>query len=238
MSDPGDRRRPVTDLTRSIAVEIHWLPKAGDLEYSEFDKYDSGSAEKEAREVPGPHSEPWFNVLAMHEPGTMASLDQVLADRQLGFRVRGTVLDLGAGIVAKLDAYLTREPAARTIVHGDLRIDNILFAPGGEACWLVARSSAPAQVEHGRRLPFRREQEPLDGLPQDARHPFRRDDGFAAADAPDQHQGGADVLDFLVGNPHHPPLGGLLPFVVQHDDARPGHAQLAEELPACAHDGI
>lgn len=46
-------------------------------------------------------------------------------------------LDLGAGIIDRLDAYLTRVPAARTIVHGDLRIDNILFAPDGDRCWLV-----------------------------------------------------------------------------------------------------
>ena len=47
------------------------------------------------------------------------------------------VLDLGAGIVDRLDAYLARQAAARTIVHGDLRIDNILFAPDGNRCWLV-----------------------------------------------------------------------------------------------------
>ncbi len=52
-------------------------------------------------------------------------------------RLAPELLDVGAGMVAKLDAYLTREPAARTIVHGDLRIDNILFAADGEACWLV-----------------------------------------------------------------------------------------------------
>jgi hypothetical protein len=61
----------------------------------------------------------------------------------LGFRERYAerlspeVLDIGAGIVDRLDAYLTREPAVRTLVHGDLRIDNILFAPDGSACWLV-----------------------------------------------------------------------------------------------------
>jgi fructosamine-3-kinase len=61
----------------------------------------------------------------------------------LGFRERYAarlapeILDVGAGIVAKLDAYLAREPAARTLVHGDLRIDNILFAQGGAHCWLV-----------------------------------------------------------------------------------------------------
>ncbi|MBB5705225.1 phosphotransferase family protein [Sphingopyxis panaciterrulae] len=61
----------------------------------------------------------------------------------LGFRERYAarlapeVLDLGAGLVERLDAWLTREPAARTIVHGDLRIDNILFAPDSARCWLV-----------------------------------------------------------------------------------------------------
>lgn len=52
-------------------------------------------------------------------------------------RLDPEVLDLGAGIVERLDAYLGRQTAARTIVHGDLRIDNILFAPDGESCWLV-----------------------------------------------------------------------------------------------------
>lgn len=52
-------------------------------------------------------------------------------------RLDTEVLDLGAGIAERLDAYLSRQTAARTIVHGDLRIDNILFAPDGESCWLV-----------------------------------------------------------------------------------------------------
>lgn len=52
-------------------------------------------------------------------------------------RLEPEALDLGAGIIERLDAYLTRQTAARTIVHGDLRIDNILFAPDGNRCWLV-----------------------------------------------------------------------------------------------------
>ncbi|WP_374524367.1 phosphotransferase family protein [Sphingopyxis sp.] len=52
-------------------------------------------------------------------------------------RLEPEVLDLGAGIVERLDAYLARQAAARTIVHGDLRIDNILFTPDGTRCWLV-----------------------------------------------------------------------------------------------------
>jgi Phosphotransferase enzyme family len=52
-------------------------------------------------------------------------------------RLAPELLDVGAGIVARLDRWLARVPAARTIVHGDLRIDNILFAPDGARCWLV-----------------------------------------------------------------------------------------------------
>lgn len=52
-------------------------------------------------------------------------------------RLDPAVLDLGAGIVARLDTWLARRPAARMLVHGDLRIDNILFAPDDTACWLV-----------------------------------------------------------------------------------------------------
>lgn len=52
-------------------------------------------------------------------------------------RLEPEVLDLGAGIVERLDAYLSRQTAAGTIVHGDLRIDNILFASDGGRCWLV-----------------------------------------------------------------------------------------------------
>ena len=59
------------------------------------------------------------------------------------FRVRyATRLDpaclaLGAELVEKLDAYLEREPSARSLQHGDLRVDNILFAPDSSACWVV-----------------------------------------------------------------------------------------------------
>lgn len=52
-------------------------------------------------------------------------------------RLAPDILDIGAGIIDRLDAYLARQTAARTTVHGDLRIDNILFAPDGESCWLV-----------------------------------------------------------------------------------------------------
>lgn len=52
-------------------------------------------------------------------------------------RLDGECLELGAGIVAKLDAYLERVPHARTLTHGDLRVDNILFAPDAKSCFVV-----------------------------------------------------------------------------------------------------
>lgn len=52
-------------------------------------------------------------------------------------RLAPALLDVGAAIVERLDAWLARAPAARTLVHGDLRIDNILFAPDAPRCWLV-----------------------------------------------------------------------------------------------------
>lgn len=52
-------------------------------------------------------------------------------------RLSADVLNLGANIVAHLNQWLARSPAARSIVHGDLRIDNFLFASGSERCWLV-----------------------------------------------------------------------------------------------------
>lgn len=57
-------------------------------------------------------------------------------------RLDAACLELGAGIVARLDAYLERVPHARTLTHGDLRVDNILFsglppAQAPAACWVV-----------------------------------------------------------------------------------------------------
>lgn len=52
-------------------------------------------------------------------------------------RLDAECLELGAGIVERLDAYLERVPHSRTLTHGDLRVDNILFAPDSCACWVV-----------------------------------------------------------------------------------------------------
>jgi hypothetical protein len=52
-------------------------------------------------------------------------------------RLDADCLALGAGIVERLDAYLGRTPSARTLTHGDFRVDNILFSPEANAAWVV-----------------------------------------------------------------------------------------------------
>lgn len=52
-------------------------------------------------------------------------------------RLAPDVLAIGAGLVDHLDAFLAREAKVPTLVHGDLRIDNILFLPDGSQSWLV-----------------------------------------------------------------------------------------------------
>lgn len=93
------------------------------------------------------HAHLWNSTQLAHMPSLARDntdlIRTLFPQLYTGFRERYAarlargVLDLGAGIVEKLDAYLAREPSVRTIVHGDLRIDNILFAPDGDACWIV-----------------------------------------------------------------------------------------------------
>ena len=65
-------------------------------------------------------------------PGMFAMFRERYAER-----LDAECLELGAGIVERLDTYLERVPHARTLTHGDLRIDNILFAPGQTECFVV-----------------------------------------------------------------------------------------------------
>lgn len=52
-------------------------------------------------------------------------------------RLSADVLALCAGLVERIEAYLAVTPSAPTIVHGDLRIDNILFAADDSAAHVV-----------------------------------------------------------------------------------------------------
>ncbi|MBV8202650.1 MAG: hypothetical protein JOZ15_18700, partial [Acidobacteria bacterium] len=72
-------------------------PQPHEKEHVERTLYDSGQAELDAAAVAGSHSEPWLNVLAAHEPGAMPTLDWILSRADLREKIRGNVLDAGAG---------------------------------------------------------------------------------------------------------------------------------------------
>ncbi len=72
-------------------------PQQHEKEHVERTLYDSGQAEINAAQVAGASSEPWLNVLAAHEPGSMPTLDWILSRDDLREKIHGDVLDAGAG---------------------------------------------------------------------------------------------------------------------------------------------
>src|SRR5262245_61841754 len=85
----------------------------------ESEKYESGSADEDARAVPGRHEEPWLNVLEQFEPGSPPALEHVIAHPKLGPRVRGKVIDFGAG-TCWVTARLSRLASVDEVVALDL----------------------------------------------------------------------------------------------------------------------
>ncbi|MDB4349381.1 class I SAM-dependent methyltransferase [Omnitrophica bacterium] len=68
-------------------------------------RYESGVANKEAAKVDGKHREPWLNVLGVCERLTPFAIDYVISHPVIGPRIKGKVIDLGAGtcwVTAKL----------------------------------------------------------------------------------------------------------------------------------------
>lgn len=86
---------------------------------------------------------PRIDELAWLQRDSRELVRQLFPVLYAGFRERYTgrldeaCLALGADIVARLDRWLDRTPPVRTIIHGDLRLDNILFAPDLSACWVL-----------------------------------------------------------------------------------------------------
>jgi SAM-dependent methyltransferase len=102
-----------------VQVEIGTVPTEHELEYSEYLQYEDGRADRAAAAVPGPYAEPWQNVIAAYEPGSQPQLEQLLAHPRLGPRVRGRVLDLGAG-TCWATARLSRVPSVEEVTAVDL----------------------------------------------------------------------------------------------------------------------
>ncbi len=86
---------------------------------------------------------PRIDALAWLQRDSRELVRQLFPMLYAGFRERYTgrldedCLALGAEIVARLDRWLDRTPPVRTVIHGDLRLDNILFAPDASACWVL-----------------------------------------------------------------------------------------------------
>ena len=88
--------RVVRDI-ESMRVIHGKKPKAHEKEFSEMLKYESGQADIDANQVPGPFSEPWLNVIHAYEPASMPAFEEVLKTDILSEKIHGKVLDVGAG---------------------------------------------------------------------------------------------------------------------------------------------
>jgi SAM-dependent methyltransferase len=104
-------------------------------------KYESGDAERDAAAVPGPHSEPWLNVLAANEPGSPVALRQAVEHPVLGPRIRGRVIVLGAG-TCWATAELSRLERVEQVTAVDLSA-GFLRRVGSR---MVSRLGEPAKV--------------------------------------------------------------------------------------------
>lgn len=109
-----------------------------------------GEAEVAIDELVGLHaplwSDPWLERLAwLHRDraGQQAFLLGLLPQLWAGFndrykeRLGSDVHTAGAALFAHLDAYVNADTEPWTVVHGDYRLDNLLFAPAGDRVAVV-----------------------------------------------------------------------------------------------------
>jgi len=78
-----------------------------------------------------------------HAAGNSAFMESSLPDGYPLFRERfssllsSDILDLGQELIDRIARYVAHEPPERTITHGDMRLDNILFQADGRIAALV-----------------------------------------------------------------------------------------------------
>lgn len=90
-----------------------------DPEYNEMMKYESGTAEEDALNIPGRHGDPWLNVLEAFEPGSPPALQFAISHETFGKKIAGSVLDMGAG-TCWATAMLSRLDRVKEVVAVDL----------------------------------------------------------------------------------------------------------------------
>jgi hypothetical protein len=87
-----------------------------------------------------------------YSTGNKELVRQLLPGLYPGFceRYRGRlspeILDMGQGLVDNIGVYLDTSIAARTVIHGDFRLDNLLFSPSGEVTvvdWQTVGTGSP-----------------------------------------------------------------------------------------------
>lgn len=83
--------------TGTIPVIRGRQPEAWEKEFKEFELYDSGRAEEDAKKLAGDVDEPWLEIIRTHEPSLVPALERLFADDRLMPKIRGAVLDVGAG---------------------------------------------------------------------------------------------------------------------------------------------
>ncbi len=95
------------------------LPNTWEREYREFQHYETGQAESEAKLMGGAAAEPWVEVIRTHEPSAFPAVERLLADERLRARIKGSVIDVGAG-TCFLSAKLSRLPEVEKVFAVDL----------------------------------------------------------------------------------------------------------------------
>ncbi len=102
-----------------IPVIYGRMPKPHEKEYREWNNYESGKAEEEAKKVSGPFEEAWLNVVHAYEPVSMPAFDKILAIENLRRHLRGKVMDVAAGS-CWLSAKLSHLPEVAEVFTVDL----------------------------------------------------------------------------------------------------------------------
>ena len=95
------------------------LPGPGQKEFLEFQQYDSGRADQAAAKLGSGAEEPWLEVINQHEPSALPAIDRLLSDAAILTRIRGRVIDVGAG-TCLLSARLSQLPAVESVYALDL----------------------------------------------------------------------------------------------------------------------